>query len=204
MYNQNDLKDKGDYLRHILRRHPEELKLKMSSDGWVSTTDLLNGLVAAEKNISLADIIAVMKKTRTMYSFKDDSCTYIRANYGHSLGFKLEDIVGAPASPMTPLYHGTANVYIKTILQHGILPQGRDHIFLTSDFHKACEYGMRHGVPAVIKVIIKKDLIKQVPLFHPCSHIWLAYNIPANCISEVIEFQEEGIGESARETHHVY
>lgn len=176
-----DLQEKEAYLRHILRRHPDELGLIMSPEGWVDTLELLHKANSKGHFITMDDLHEIMSETKTEYSFANGTAL-IRANYGHCLHLSLNDIVGVPSVPDGNLYHGTAEENEAEIMQTGILPRTRDHVFLTSDFSKAKEYGMRHGKPIVFEIDISECAASKLDLYHPCSHIWLASYIPGKCI----------------------
>lgn len=181
MYTDDKMNLKESFLRHILRRHPDHFNLTISPDGWVNAQSLLHNVQSFGYALTMNDIQEIMKETVTEYSFNND-CSLIRANYGHSLQLKLEDIVGLPSTPDGNLYHGTTDLLARKILKFGLLPQTRDHVFLTSDPVKADEYGKRHGNSVTLEIDSKLCIKNKCMLFHPCSHIWLAYYIPPECI----------------------
>lgn len=181
MYADPQMQLKEDLLRHILRRHPDHFNLSVSPEGWVCTQSLLHNVQSRGYSLSLNEIYEIMKETVTEYSFSKDR-SLIRANYGHSLHLKLEDVVGQPSITIASLYHGTTEQCAGNILKVGLLPQTRDHVFLTSDPTKADEYGRRHGKSVILEINSRMCLENKCLLFHPCSHIWLAYYIPPECI----------------------
>lgn len=181
MYTDAKMQLKEALLRDILRRYPDRFGLDISPDGWVNTQHLLRNVNSSGYVLTMDDIHEIMKETVTEYIFSQDR-SLIRANYGHSLRLKLEDIVGDPSAPDGDLYHGTSAECAANILKSGLLPQMRDHVFLTSDPVRAGEYGRRHGDPVVLEISSKRCMEHKVLLFHPCAHIWLAYGIPAECI----------------------
>lgn len=182
MYSNPEMQQKEDYLRYILRRHPEQLKLHMSKEGWVDTKALLNRSLPDGYNLTMADIHEIMRETVSEYSFKDGE-KFIRANYGHSLNLKLTDLVGRPSIPKVPfLFHGTSRHNVRSIETQGILPGARDHLFLTSH-NKAKQYALFHDAPVIVTINVRKCTEQRCELYN-CQNtdIWLTYFVPKNCI----------------------
>ena len=148
-----ELKRISKYLSYILRHHPEEAGIELDKNGLAQTI----GIIAAISKRNpidieiLEEIVNTDKKGR--YSFNEDM-TKIRANQGHSINVdvELQRIV-----PPDELYHGTAEEFVESIQDQGLLPQGRLYVHLSKDISTALEVGKRHG-KAIVYVIDTKQM----------------------------------------------
>ncbi|MGY2134048.1 RNA 2'-phosphotransferase [Hymenobacter sp. HD11105] len=136
-------------LSYVLRHKPEEFKLKLDAQGWVSVAELLSALRARGHSVTqeqLHEVVATNDKQR--FSLSADGAK-IRANQGHSVAVELGLI---PMTPPELLYHGTATRFLTSIRETGLRSGSRQHVHLSADQATAVAVGSRHGKPVVLTV----------------------------------------------------
>ena len=146
----------------------------MSSDGWVSTDELLSKLAATGKRISLdrlKEIVETNDKKR--FAFSDDE-SRIRASQGHSIeiDLKLE-----PATPPSNLFHGTSTRFLDTILREGLNKMNRQHVHLTSDPVTARKVGQRHGKPTILEIAASRMTEAGHIFWRSENNVWLTTEV---------------------------
>lgn len=142
------------FISLILRHRPEAVGIQIERDGaWAEVDALMEGINKTGNyhidRETLERIVASDRKGQ--YSFSPDG-TKIRANQGHSI-----DVVIAMEHRTPPeyLYHGTAERFMESILEKGLLPGSRQYVHLSSDYETAVTVGYRHSKPdrpVVLKV----------------------------------------------------
>lgn len=150
--NNKQLNSFSKYLSKLLRHTPEEVELSIDSEGWVSTSELINNLAKFNKYIVDLSILKeiVNSDSKGRYSFKDNYA-YIRANQGHSC--KSVNLSFKEFKPTGVLYHGTAERFVSEILNSGGLkPMSRQYVHLSKDYDTAIKVGKRHGKPWIFTV----------------------------------------------------
>ena len=136
------------YLALILRHKPEEAGISLDEHGWANVKDLIEGVNKTYKfdMEMLEEIVGTDNKQR--YSFNEDK-TKIRANQGHSINV---DVELEEAEPPEYLWHGTADKYVDSIKETGLVKKSRLHVHLSGDYDTAVLVGKRHGKPVVFCV----------------------------------------------------
>lgn len=117
-----------------LRHHPEKYGLVMDEVGWVSIEQLLHALHKETKwaDVSVEDLEEIIHTSeKKRFEIKDGK---IRAFYGHSMSGK---ILKEESAPPDVLYHGTARRFLESIMENGLLPQGRQYVHLSQDIETA-------------------------------------------------------------------
>jgi putative RNA 2'-phosphotransferase len=158
------------FLSFVLRHRPDSIGLAMDTAGWVSIDELLEKSVADGKALDrtvLMEIVNSDKKSR--YAVSEDGLR-IRANQGHSVEVELGY---AEKIPPIPLYHGTHEAVLKTILKQGLKKMKRHHVHLSSALATAVEVGARHGKPVVLKIDTLAMVKDRVKFFLAANGVWL-------------------------------
>lgn len=163
------------FLSLVLRHQPELVGLSLSEAGWVSVSDLLAACRQHGKAISLEqlqDVVADNDKKR--FSFSDDG-SFIRANQGHSVEIELGY---EAASPPAKLFHGTAERFLASIKEQGLLKRNRHHVHLSADTETAIKVGQRHGKPVVLHVDAGKMQQDGFTFYLSTNGVWLTEHVP--------------------------
>ena len=172
------------FISRVLRHRPEDANIELDEHGWANVTELLAGINATGRVIDreiLEEIVRTDKKQR--YSFNEDG-TLIRANQGHSVPV---DVELAEQEPPEILYHGTADIFLESIREQGLLPMSRLYVHLSGDEATARATGRRHGCPVVLK-ILSGDLYRDgYTFFRSKNGVWLAKKVDVRYIEQLEE-----------------
>lgn len=169
------------FLALVLRHKPEEAGITLDEHGWANADELVRGIAARHPfNMEMLEgIVATDSKGR--YSFNEDH-TLIRANQGHSVDV---DVELDPKDPPEGLYHGTAQRFLDSILEQGLLPKGRLYVHLSSDAETASKVGRRHGSPVVLKVNAGAMREDGFEFFLSKNGVWLTKHVPADYLEMI-------------------
>ncbi|KAK9462009.1 phosphotransferase KptA/Tpt1 [Lipomyces oligophaga] len=137
---QNQSKDSSDVrlsksLSYILRHGAVKEHIKISSDGYVSVTELLSH--PRFKSVTFDDIKRVVDsndKNRYRLDCRGEDVWYIRANQGHSINVDEQRLLTAVTDAVqVPIaVHGTSIKAWESIRQSGLSKMKRNHIHLAS------------------------------------------------------------------------
>lgn len=166
------------HLSYILRHKPESIGLLLNIQGWASIDELIS-----KSDFSLSH--ELLKKTveqndKKRFSISDDGL-YIRANQGHSINIDLDL---SPTEPPNILYHGTADRFLDSILEKGLISKQRQHVHLSKDTQTAEKAGQRHGKPIVLTIKAKKMYEQGFEFFLSKNEVWLTEKIPPQFLSK--------------------
>ena len=177
-------KSLSKFISLILRHKPEAAGITLDEHGWADVDELIKGInQGGSQRIDrelLEQIVATDEKQR--YAFSEDR-SLIRANQGHSISV---DVELQEASPPEFLYHGTAEKYVASIEQQGLLPQGRLYVHLSGDEETAKKVGQRHGKPVIYKVHSGRMATEGLLFFRSQNGVWLTKYVPVEYLEKVI------------------
>ena len=164
------------FLSLILRHEPEKIGLTMDKQGWAEISDLL--VKSAQHNVvfdrdALQAVVDNSDKQR--FAISDDGLK-IRAQQGHSS--KQVDLDFVPQTPPDVLYHGTASRFIASIREHGLQPQTRHHVHLSSDMVTATAVGARHGKVVVLSINAAQMHAAGHEFYLSGNGVWLCQHVP--------------------------
>ena len=127
------------YIALILRHKPETIDIKLDEHGWARVDELIKGVSKTHPLTMemLERIVEIDDKQR--FAFNEDK-TLIRANQGHSVSV---DVQLKEAVPPKMLYHGTAEKYVASIDQSGLIPKARLYVHLSETAETATKVGSR-------------------------------------------------------------
>lgn len=174
MNNPNILK-LGKFLSLVLRHQPDLIGIQLDPHGWVDIETLLEKCRSYGKPIdreTLSTIVATNNKKR--YRISEDG-RQIRAQQGHSVSIALE-YEAVPPPPV--LYHGTAERFLESIFQSGLLRQKRHHVHLSADRDTASQVGRRHGKLAILQVNTSRMVREGYEFFCTPNGVWLTDTVP--------------------------
>ena len=173
--------DVSKFISLVLRHKPETIGISLDEHGWANVDDLING-ISKTHHIDmeiLEGIVATDNKQR--YTFNENH-TLIRANQGHSIpvDVELKKVV-----PPEILYHGSAEKYVKSIDEQGLIPKSRIYVHLSKYYETAVNVGKRHGNPVVYK--IKSGLMSQdrIEFFLSENGVWLTKAVPVKYLEKI-------------------
>lgn len=162
------------YLALILRHKPEEAGISLDSHGWANVQELIEGVNKTYRldMKMLEEIVETDNKQR--YSFNEDK-TKIRANQGHSVNV---DVELEETEPPEYLWHGTAEKYVDSIKETGLVKKSRLYVHLSSDYETAVLVGKRHGKPVVFCVKSSQMYTDGYKFFKSKNGTWLTDFVP--------------------------
>lgn len=160
----------------ILRHEAERFGLVLDPEGFVSIEELLAAVRRELPDTTRDDISAVVRTIepdKQRFTIEGDD---IRANYGHSMGSRVQHEI---ASPPAVLFHGTARAALESILASGLKPMRRQYVHLTLEPELARRVGGRHGPPVLLRVHASAASSAGVPFYRANPAFWLADSVPA-------------------------
>lgn len=163
------------YLSLVLRHQPASLGIVLDENGWTDVTILLQKMQVSnpEMNAALLEYI-VDTNVKQRFAFNETK-DRIRANQGHSVSVQLNYM---PQQPPEILYHGTAQQYLDSILQQGLLKGNRHHVHLSIDTGTAQQVGQRHGKPCIL-LVDTKQMQQDGHVFYCAENgVWLTDHVP--------------------------
>lgn len=164
----------GKYISLILRHKPEIIGITLDEHGWARVDRLIEGIRKDyDFNMEmLEEIVANNNKKR--YSFNEDK-TLIRANQGHSIPV---DVELPQKMPPDILYHGTAEEFVASIDEQGLIPGTRLYVHLSVDTDTAHNVGRRHGKPVIYEVLAGEMHKAGYEFFCSVNGVWLTKSVP--------------------------
>ena len=96
--------------------------------------------------------------------------------------------------PPAVLYHGTAERFVPSILEKGLLPMSRLYVHLSKDIGTALTVGKRHGRPVVFRIDAAGMAKDGAEFFLSVNGVWLTKKVPAKYLT-----REEKRGEGLRD-----
>jgi len=164
----------------VLRHKPETIGISLDENGWVDINEFINGIrnngFPDFNDIYLFYIVENNDKKRFKIS---DNGLRIRASQGHSIDIELNLVEKIP--PII-LYHGTADRFLDSIKNNGLISMNRQYVHLSYDKDTAINVGKRHGNP-VILIIKSLEMYKEGYKFYLSdNNVWLTKKVPKEFI----------------------
>lgn len=163
-----------------LRHEPEKYGLIIDNNGWVNIDDLIYSLKQKKWNsICIKDLEIMIKNSKKK---RHEICSNkIRALYGHSI---FVNINKKSTKPPKYLYHGTVKKFIESIKKKGLIPKGRQYVYLSSDIATAIEVAERRNDEPIILIINAEKAFNEGILFYIVEgNIWISNSIPLKYIN---------------------
>jgi len=162
------------YLSYILRHAPESIGLSMDNHGWVDIDELIEKAEYPLDKDLIQHIVATSDKQR--FSINNGK---IRANQGHSIEVNIDFKIQKPPQV---LYHGTANKFMNSIKEKGLLSQQRQYVHLTDNISTAREVGARYGKSIVLEIEANRMHEDRYKFYLSENNVWLTYKVPTQYI----------------------
>ncbi len=173
--NRRDLIRHSKFLSLVLRHRPQKIGLELDSQGWADVDHLLARMAAHGRKIDLPTLKKVVAENdKQRFIFSADG-RRIRANQGHSIKV---DLGYDPLKPPEFLFHGTAERFVDSIRDKGLLKRRRHHVHLSQDRETAVKVGQWHGRPVVL--IVQAGAMHEAghQFFLSENHVWLTDHVP--------------------------
>lgn len=168
------------FLSLVLRHQPSAANVELDAGGWVSVTDLIEGMTSVGRAVSLDELEAVVAANdKHRFVIRQGR---IRAAQGHSLPV---DLGLERATPPSVLYHGTAVASLAAVMKEGLRPMSRQFVHLSSDRETAKKVGGRHGRPVVLRVDAAGMHERNLALYLSENGVWLSDHVPPEYLSEL-------------------
>jgi putative RNA 2'-phosphotransferase len=163
------------FISLVLRHQPEKYGLKLNENGWALIDDVLacanRGGVALTRQL-LEQVVAQNDKQR--FAISTDG-TAIRARQGHSVSVDLQFVA---IQPPAQLFHGTADRFVPSIREQGLVRGSRQHVHLSPDIATAITVGQRHGRAVVLTVESGKMYEDGHQFYQSENGVWLVDSVP--------------------------
>lgn len=174
------------FLSLVLRHQPEIIGIQLDEQGWTDVPMLLQKANAAGTPLNMDTLRFVVANNNKKRFLLDETLSRIRASQGHSvevqLGYSAQE-------PPEILHHGTAERFLKSILESGLQKRQRHHVHLSPDVETAIKVGSRHGRPVVLEVRAKEMQEAGFQFFMSDNGVWLTYAVPASFL-QVLSFPD--------------
>lgn len=170
------------FISLVLRHKPEAAGITLDEHGWANVEELLDGINNIGRKIDmgvLEEIVRTDHKQR--YRFNEDK-TLIRANQGHSIPV---DVELKEEEPPEFLYHGTADRFIKAIMEEGLKPMSRLYVHLSKDIETAAKVGKRHGKPVILKVHSGQMCREGIRFYLSENGVWLTKKVEVRYLEQM-------------------
>jgi putative RNA 2'-phosphotransferase len=163
------------FLSLVLRHQPEEIGLSLDQSGWASVEHLIEASRRRGFEFRLEELQNVVAgNDKKRFSLSEDGL-WIRANQGHSIKVELGY---APTAPPEILYHGTAERFLTSIKQQGLIKGKRHHVHLSADVDTAMKVGRRHGKPVVLGIEAGRMSQDGFIFYLSANGVWLTDRVP--------------------------
>lgn len=174
------LTETSRYIALILRHKPETIDIKLDSHGWASVEDLIRGVSKTHPlTVEMLEMIVEIDD-KQRFAFNEDK-TLIRANQGHSISV---DVEFKEMIPPKVLYHGTAEKYVESIDQAGLIPKARLYVHLSETVEMATKVGARHGKPVIYTVDAEKMSNDGYAFYISANGVWLTKTVPIEYLTK--------------------
>ena len=172
-------KKMSKFISLVLRHKPDAAGICLDEHGWAD----VNGTGRVLDLEMLKEIVRTNDKKR--FVFNEDG-TKIRASQGHSIQV---DVELKQAVPPDVLYHGTATRFLGSILnaREGLRAGSRLYVHLSKDYDTAVKVGMRHGIPAVLKVDAGRMTKDGYTFYLSENGVWLVEKVPVKYLERAAE-----------------
>lgn len=174
-----DSVQQSKFLSYVLRHNPGELGLKPDEAGWVDIDKLLRAAVAAGREMTREQLLLIVETSdKKRFAISEDG-TRIRANQGHSIDVEL-GYTAVP--PPAVLYHGTAERFVESIKQGGLIKGQRHHVHMSEAVETASAVGKRYGTLRLLRIDAARMHAAGHQFFRSENGVWLTEHVPVEFI----------------------
>ena len=175
-----DLQNISKFISFVLRHKPEAAGIILDEHGWANADELIKGIKQKYSYFTMQELEEIVSSdNKQRYSFNDDK-TLIRANQGHSIPV---DVELQEVQPPEFLWHGTAEKYVHSIYDNGLIPKSRLYVHLSSDQQTAVDVGKRHGNVVLFRVDAMQMHKDGYKFYLSKNGVWLIKHVPVAYLS---------------------
>jgi len=180
-------KEISKYLSLILRHKPELIGLELNSEGWSNLDKLIEkSKVSQGITLDRETIKSIVKDSdKKRFEISNDDIN-IRAVQGHST--TTVNIAFKQLIPPQYLYHGTAQRFIDSIKEQGLISKDRQYVHLTENKETALSVGKRYGKPELLIIDALQMHNDGFEFFQAENNVWLVKHVPVKFITFTLEF----------------
>jgi putative RNA 2'-phosphotransferase len=162
-------------LSYVLRHRPDAIGIALDRAGWVAVDELLAALGRHGTVLDRAALDAIVEGSdKRRFALSPDG-TRIRAHQGHSVPVELGHAQGTP--PAT-LYHGTAERFLPSIRERGLVRGQRHHLHLSATAETAARVGARRGRPVILEIDAAAMAADGHRFWITPNQVWLTEAVP--------------------------
>ena len=165
-----------------LRHAPNAAAVKLDQAGWAPTDAILGALQNAGLSTTLSELEALVAGSDKQRFELSASSSRIRARQGHSVSVQGDWPLAAPPDP---LFHGTADRFLASILERGLLPGARHHVHLSATIESARAVGRRRGRSVVLLVPASKMAKDGFEFRLSSNGVWLVNHVPSTYLERL-------------------
>ena len=169
------------FLSLVLRHQPDVIGMKLDDGGWLDIGELIQNANAAGKRLTLEMVHEIVETNdKKRFALSDDGLR-IRASQGHSIA--TVDLNLSPMTPPHPLFHGTVEAFLPSILDRGLVKRSRNHVHLSADRETATKVASRRGKPVILCIDTQSMSRDEIPFYQSDNGVWLVDAVPAHYLS---------------------
>lgn len=162
-------------LSYWLRHAPQAAGLNLDSGGWASTEAILHALKDSHLPTTALELQALVAgNDKQRFELSEDG-NRIRARQGHSINVQGDWPI---ASPPELLFHGTAERFLTSVWERGLLAGARHHVHLSSTVEIAHAVGARKGHSIVLAIAALRMAADGFTFRLSSNGIWLTEHVP--------------------------
>lgn len=176
------MKELGIFIAYILRHHPESVGITLDEHGWADADALIDGVRKSGRAIDRSTLERIVETDGKMRFAFDADKSKIRANQGHSFPV---DVEMTECAPPAVLYHGTAEKYVQSIREKGIIKKTRNFVHLSKDVATAEKVGARHGEPVIFEIAAARMYADGHKFFVSANGVWQTEYVPVRYITQL-------------------
>ena len=166
--------ERGKKLSFLLRH---DRSYEFDEHGWREINDLISNHGYTMEELEKI----VLENNKQRFEFSEDK-SKIRARQGHSI---LVDVELKELTPPDILYHGTAESYLDSIKEKGIVRGNRLYVHLSNTKETACNVGKRHGFPIILSIDAKRMSEDGHKFFLSRNGVWLTDYVDVKYITKL-------------------
>ena len=168
------------FLSLVLRHRPETVGITLDRHGWASVPELLRAFEAHGLSLTPEELREVVRANDKQRFSLSPNGLLIRANQGHSVEVELGY---ERRQPPPVLYHGTAERFLPSIREQGLVKGRRHHVHLSEQVETATAVGRRYGKPVVLRIASGEMHREGHGFFRSANGVWLTEHVPATYIT---------------------